>query len=184
VVETRDSIVAEVELLILPYTGPGKTLIDLLIDEFNNTEWDSFQSAVAFASQSGNFPDLLNGIASFAKRGGRVEMTFGADTFSGEGGSEYDAIEQLLNAVKEFPKAKISLYREKGRTFHPKLYLFANAQKSKARLIIGSSNWGAGGFYGNIEANVIIDLRLDDPSHSKFFEHITELFAVYWQELS
>jgi HKD family nuclease len=184
VVETRDSIVAEVELLILPYTGAAKTLVQLLVDEFNNTDWDSFQSAVAFASRSGNFPDLLNAIVGFAERGGRVEMTFGADTFSGEGGSEYDAIEQLVDALAEFPGAKISLYRERGRTFHPKLYLFANARTKNARLVIGSSNWGAGGFYGNIEANVIINLKLDDPSHATFFERITELFAMYWQEIS
>jgi HKD family nuclease len=184
VVETRDSIVAEVELLIVPYTGRTRTLIQLLIDEFADAEWDSFQFAVAFASQSGNFPDLLNGIAAFAKRGGRIEMTFGADTFSGESGSEYEAIEQLLQRLDKFPKAKISLYREKGRTFHPKLYLFANLAKKKARLVIGSSNWGAGGFYGNVEANVIINLKLEDPSHRRFFDRISELFSDYWQESS
>jgi len=184
VVETRNSITAEIELLVLPYTGPEKTLVQLLVDEFNNSEWNAFQSAVAFASQSGNFPALLEAIANFAQRGGRIEMTFGADTFSGQGGSEYAAIEQLLNTLKEFPEAKISLYREKGRTFHPKLYLFSNVKQKKARLIIGSSNWGAGGFYGNVEANVMINLRLDDASHAAFYERIAALFAEYWQELS
>jgi HKD family nuclease len=180
--KTRDIVDAEVELLVSPYSGSEKTLIQALVDEFNNTDWNTFQSAVAFASRTGNFPVLLKAITDFAKRGGRIEMTFGADTFSGEGGSEYSAIKELLDVTRKYPTAKLSLYREPGRPFHPKLYLFANKTKKKARLIIGSSNWGGGGFHGNVEANVIISLRLAEPAHARFFDRVTELFSKYWQE--
>jgi HKD family nuclease len=180
--KTRDIIDAEVELLVSPYSGSERTLIQVLVEEFSNPNWNVFQSAVAFASRTGNFPGLLKAMVDFAKRGGRIEMTFGADTFSGEGGSEYAAIKELLNATKKFPTAKISLYREPGRSFHPKLYLFANMDKKNARLIIGSSNWGGGGFHGNVEANVIIDLSLAKPAHARFFARVAELFSTYWQE--
>jgi HKD family nuclease len=178
----RDIVDAEIELLVSPYGGSKKTLIQVLVDEFNNEGWNTFQSAVAFASRTGNFPRLLEAITDFAKRGGRIEMTFGADTFSGEGGSEYSAIKELLEITKKYPTARLSLYREPGRPFHPKLYLFANRTKKKARLIIGSSNWGGGGFHRNVEANVIINLRLAEPSHARFFGRVTQLFSKYWQE--
>jgi HKD family nuclease len=56
------------------------------------------------------------------------------------------------------------LYHDKkrSRTFHPKIYLFSNVPNNNALLIIGSSNWSAGGFHDNIEANVIIELDLKD----------------------
>jgi hypothetical protein len=179
----HDSIVAEVEVLISPYAGPNKTFLQLLLDELENNEWNLFRCAVAFASESGNFPDLLKRIVAFAKRGGRVEMTFGADVFGGEGGSEYAAIEELLKATKKLSTVRVSLYREKGRIFHPKLYLFANKKTKKARIVIGSSNWGGGGFHANVEANVVLDLNLVDPRHAKLFDYITELFELYWQEI-
>ena len=154
------------ELIILPYSGAdGRTILHLLIRELTNDRWTRFQSAVAFAKRSGNYRELLESMSTFLNKGGTIEMTFGADVFGSDvRGSELEAIETLLNEFKDHANARMFLYHDKkrSRTFHPKIYLFSNVPNNNALLIIGSSNWSAGGFHDNIEANVIIELDLKD----------------------
>jgi hypothetical protein len=92
-----------VELLILPYaSAAGRSLLQVLIEELRQGTWSRFQAAVAFAKASGNFPDLLDALRAFAEAGGRVELTFGADIFSGESrGSDLEAIEELVESLDE-----------------------------------------------------------------------------------
>jgi|GEM_PF-1894042 len=122
----------DVELIILPYGEETKsTLVDILIREFKDTKWNLFIAAVAFARTSGNIPELLDALYEFAERGGSVEMTFGANTFAEGDGSDYEAIETLLKELSGYPNVRLYLYNEQERppyrTFHPKVYLFANA---------------------------------------------------------
>jgi len=174
-----------VELLVLPYaSAAGRSLLHVLIEELRRGTWSRFQAAVAFAKASGNFPDLVDALHAFAEAGGRVELTFGADTFSGETkGSDLEAVEELVESLDGLPSAAVHLYHEKGRTFHPKVYLFSNEVEQTALLIVGSSNWSEGGLVTNVEANVLIRLDLTDAAHRKVFDDAQRCFTEYWKEL-
>ena len=56
-----------------------------------------------------------------------------------------EAVEVLVNELHEYPSARIFAYHERGRTFHPKIYLFEGA--AKCELIIGSSNLTSQGLF-------------------------------------
>lgn len=116
-------MLADIELLILPYSAVSqRSVLHILIEELSNPDWTRFQAAVAFAKATGNFPDLLSAMQSFAKRGGRIDLTFGADGFSGETrGSDYQAVDGVLAAIGDEPTVSVHLYHELGRTFHPKV---------------------------------------------------------------
>lgn len=172
-----------VELIFLPYEEERQaTMFDVLIRELKDGKWNSFAAAVAFARSSGNAVELLDALAAFAKRGGEIEMTFGANTFAEGEGSDYEAIEALLKQLSDFPGVKLYLYNEPTRTFHPKLYLFANA--TEAKLIIGSSNWTQGGLQRNVEVNVVLHLDLKDTEQRATYEKTREIYQTYWKEVS
>jgi len=141
------------------------------------------KSAIASTSASGNFDALVDAMADFAGRGGSIELTFGADSFGVDiQGTERAAVELLLERFKDLPTAKVFLYHQTGRTFHPKLYLFSNEENGRALLIVGSSNWSYGGLVANIEADLLVRLNLDDPQHRECYESVVACFDEYWQE--
>ena len=171
------------EILLFPYdTAEGKSLIHRLIKELSSGGWTRFRAAVAFARVSGNYQDLLDALANFASLGGIVNLTFGADTFGADSGSDLQAIEQLVIQLEPYPNATIHLYHESGRTFHPKIYLLDNKANEEALLIVGSSNWSYGGLAGNIEANTLIHLSLDIEDEKEIYDRISYCFANYWTE--
>lgn len=172
------------QLLILPYSSAdGRSLLQVLIDEFRSEEWACFQSAVAFVSASGNFPDLLRAMLDFAHRGNEIQMTFGADSFSRESrGSDYQALEAILQTLVDEPLVEVYLYHERGRTFHPKIYLFSNEEDNRALLIVGSSNWSTGGLVQNIEASLLARLDLTNEAHRKCFDDAQRCFSQFWRE--
>jgi HKD family nuclease len=173
---------AKIDFIFLPYSGKvQKTLVDVLIKELLSPKWSQFMSAVAFARQSGNYPKLLNALHTFVKTGATVEMTFGANIFSKEFGSDYEAIETIIDEISDYPNVKIYLYSEPDRVFHPKIYLFRNDKA--ALLIIGSSNWTKGGLETNVEANALIYLDLHNPEHKIVCERVIDIFRTYWQEI-
>jgi hypothetical protein len=180
-------MIAKTKILILPYAGvKDKTLLHLLVDEFSDDRWTHFQSATAFAKRSGNYKELLEAMSSFAARGGRIEITFGADIFGADvAGSEYEAIEMLLKEFQAQQNVKLFLYHDKkrGRTFHPKIYLFSNEANNEALFIMGSSNWSAGGFYDNIEADVIVELDLSAAEQMQCFANLQSFFSNFWQQV-
>jgi len=184
-VETGYPMLTEIDLIIQPYSvKKGKSILDTLIRELKSAKWDSFQAAVAFARQSGNFPDLLAAMQNFMTSGGKIQITFGANSFGGDAlGSDYEAIETLLNAFRGNPNAEVHLYFEKGRTFHPKLYLFSNEHEARAMLIIGSSNWSRGGLIDNVEANIALNLDLEQEEHQQCYQEVVEHLETYWREV-
>ena len=181
--ELTHEVKTNVELIFLPYGEETKsTMVDVLIRELEDTKWMSFTAAVAFARRSGNIPELLNALAAFAQRGGVVEMTFGANTFAEGEGSDYEAVETLLKELSGHQNVRLYLYNEQpNRTFHPKLYLFANA--SEAALIIGSSNWTQGGLQRNIEVNVALRLDMREAEQKAAYDRTVEIYQTYWSEL-
>lgn len=69
---------------------------------------------------------------------------------------------QALEAVFEL---RCSIYTvdtgPQQRIFHPKIYMSRNAYE--ARLVIGSANLTGAGLRENIEASIVMDLKLDTP---------------------
>ena len=97
-------------------------------------------------------------------------------------GSDYGAIRLILEQLQDRENVELHLYHERGRTFHPKLYLFANREDERALLFVGSSNWSEGGFVRNVEANVVVSLDLTDPEHAACFNQLEVYFDRYWTE--
>ncbi len=117
----------DAEVIFLPYGEETReTMVDIFIRELKDMKWTSFTASVAFAHSSGNITELLDTLAAFAKRRGAIEMTLGGDRFADGEGSDYEAIEALLKELSDYPDVKLYLDNEPSRTFHPKLYLFAN----------------------------------------------------------
>ena len=176
----------EVELLILPYaSAEGDSLLDRLIEEFQSDSWVEFWGAVGFVKQSGNFPELLDAMRQFATADAsrKLRFTFGADVFpGGSKGSDLAAVEAILDVLDELENADVYLYHEKGRTFHPKLYIFSNEETHGALVILGSSNWSEGGLVQNVEANVVMRLDLEENDQRNAFDELRQLFQRYWTE--
>lgn len=175
----------DARLLLLPFASQrAESLIDILIREFNSDQWSRFYGAIGFAKVSGNFPDLLDAMRAFVQRSGtELSITFGADVFGGDTrGSDYEAVKAVLEALERADNARVYLYHERGRTFHPKLYLFSNEAAQKALLILGSSNWSEGGFVENIEANVMLLFELTNPEHHRAYNDLVSHFTTYWRE--
>lgn len=177
-------MLADTEFIILPYTSrEGGSILHLLARELSSGAWDTFRGAVAFAKRSGNEKRLLKALTTFARRGGTIALTVGADVFGQTiRGSEYDALQTILHALEPFPSAKLYLYHERGRTFHPKLYLFSSESTGKALVIVGSSNWTRGGLIENVEANVLVRFDLTQQKHKAEFEKLTATMKRYWTE--
>lgn len=173
------------EILILPFASiEGRSLAALLAAELSGGRWQAFYAAIGFAKSSGNFPDLLDALRRFAAREDTVvRLTFGADVFRPRTpGSDYAALTGLLNALDGLPNNAVHLYHDPRRTFHPKLFLFANRPANTALVIIGSSNWSEGGLVSNVEANVLLRLDLTDPEQAQALESLLDLFEQHWLE--
>lgn len=177
-------MLADTEFIILPYASQrGRSILHRLAEELSSGEWDMFHGAVAFAKQSGNDRRLLDALAAFAERGGSISLTIGADVFGPTSrGTEYAAVETLLETFKPFPEAKLYLYHEGRRTFHPKLYLFSREAAGRALVIVGSSNWTEGGLAENVEANVSVRFDLNQKDHRIEFDEIKGILERYWTE--
>lgn len=177
---------ADAELLFLPYAArDDRSLVQVLVEQLEEAGWDRFRAAVAFAKRSGNFPRLIEALQEFAEEGGTINLTFSADDFGYSYASEYEAIEELLQKLENYPSARIYLYRSQDSTdppwsFHPKVYLFTN--EHEALLIVGSSNWGQGGMAYNVEANVLLRLNKSKDEHRGLLEEVENYFSNYWQE--
>lgn len=177
-------MLADTEFIILPYASKvGRSILQILIEELSADRWDTFRSAVAFAKQSGNDTGLLSALAKFAERGGTISMTIGADVFGPSSrGSELSAVETLLETLKPYPAAKLFLYHEARRTFHPKMYVFSHEKENRALAIVGSTNWTEGGLSENVEANVLVRFDLTQKDHRICFDEVVETLERYWTE--
>jgi hypothetical protein len=170
----------QADIIFLPYdSADGHSLVHLLIEELGNSDWTYFTAAVAFVHSSGNCQELLSAIGSFVGRGGILDLTFGADSLGGEQASDYQAIHELVTLLAGKENARIYLYHEPGRIFHPKIYLFYNAER--ALLIVGSSNWGYGGQFNNVETNALLRLDLSNESDASLLAKVLRRFIEYWR---
>jgi HKD family nuclease len=169
-------------LLVLPYDSvQGVSLVKVLIDELQSSRWIRFSAAVAYARASANYLELLEALEQFAATGRTVALTFGANMSGSEPTSDYEVFEQLATRL-DFPNARIHLYNEPSRLFHPKLYLFDNEKLNRALLIVGSSNWTHGGLMDNVETNLVANLNLTCQDDRAVYDVAQDHFRKYWQE--
>jgi hypothetical protein len=76
-----------------------------------------------------------------------------------KGGSSSEGLQDLVDAVSG--TGKLWVFHNEATSFHPKIYLFRNA--NAAELVVGSGNLTEGGLYTNYEAGIRLALNLDDP---------------------
>ncbi|MFN8368467.1 MAG: phospholipase D family protein [Candidatus Kapaibacterium sp.] len=142
-------------------------------EEIANTlrsgKYSDFKIAVAYSRNSG-ISRIYNELSDFANNGGKISVIAGID----QSNTSYQALVNL----KTFAKENLFVHHDKNFdiTFHPKVYLFGNKEIEK--VIVGSSNFTAGGFFLNHEAN--IGVTLDDSKNAKDFQkQVTD----YWNNL-
>lgn len=132
-------------------------------------KYSDFKVAVAYSRHSG-ISRIYNELSDFANKGGKTSIIAGID----QSNTSYQA---LIN-LKTFAKDNLFIHHDKNFdiTFHPKVYLFGNREIEK--VIVGSSNFTAGGFFLNYEAN--IDVTLDNSNNAKDFQ---KQVSDYWNNL-
>ena len=159
-------MLADIDFIIQPVARlANNSVVERVVTELRSGEWTHLQAAIAFASRSGSCPELLNSLSEFLGQGGSVELTFGAD-----GGTDYETVATVLQTFRGYDEAMVFLYHDRDRLFHPKLWMFSNA--NHALLLVGSSNWSKGGFWNHVEANVAIRLDLNDPAHREAHDNL------------
>ena len=140
-----------------------------IIKTLKSGAYSDFKIAVAYARNSG-INRIYNELADFSKNGDEMTVIAGID--------QKNTSYQALFNLKTFTKDNLYVHHDKNFsiTFHPKVYIFGNEETEK--IIIGSSNLTAGGFFLNYEAN--IDVQLSQNKESKEFQ---QQLANYWKTL-
>lgn len=145
---------------------------DLLINNLNNPAWSMFRAAVAFAKRSG-VKHLTQPLSEFAKRA-EVKISLGLD----QCGTSYESVEDLLRGLGSTGELWLFHNEASGNpTFHPKIYLFANAQA--AECFIGSGNLTEGGLFTNYEAFVHLKLDRTNTTDEQLFEEIESILNLW-----
>ena len=146
-----------------------KTAGEEIAKTLKSGKYSEFKVAVAYSRNSG-ISRIYNELLEFANNGGKTSVIAGIDQCN----TSYQALVNL----KTFAKDRLFIHHDKNIdiTFHPKVYLFGNREIEK--IIIGSSNFTAGGFFLNYEAN--IGVTLDRSKNAKNFQ---KQVADYWETL-
>src|SRR5438552_2031319 len=136
----------------------SKRLGDLLVERLQSDAWTSFRAAVAFAKRSG-VKHIAKDLRAFAHRA-NVKISIGIDHC----GTSAEAVADLLATVEK--KGEVWLFHnETNSTFHPKVYLFENAECAEG--FVGSGNLTEGGLYTNYETFVHLSLDRKSAEDSK-----------------
>jgi HKD family nuclease len=136
---------------------------DFLIQSLSNADWTEFRGAVAFAKRSGT-KHVRQALQEFSKRGS-VNLSVGISS----GGTSAEGLEDLMAAV--LPTGKLWIFHNpSGSTFHPKVFLFKNA--NAVDLIVGSGNLTEGGLFTNYEAGVRLALDRSNPGDQEVLKGI------------
>lgn len=156
----------------------GTRLGDVLKKNLNPRvgKWTKFRAAVAFAKQSG-LEHLAPALTKFLKKNGEVVISVGVDL----DGTSQEALQLLHNSVVQH-QGDVWVFHNSHRimpTFHPKLYFFRDM--ARACVVVGSGNLTQGGLFTNYEANVKIDLDLNQPDDCDFANQIEDKLKT-WAE--
>ena len=126
-------------------------------------EWASqIRIATAFATGSG-VSRLMGSFRRMLSKGGEIHVVYGLDFRI----TNPEAIEEFRGLANDYPGSVSHFaYSEwelaLTQTFHPKLYICADAARN-AQVLVGSSNLTVGGLWTNAEANVIVAGSVSEP---------------------
>lgn len=136
-----------------------------LVKFFADKDFHTFTGISAFASQAG-IRGLSKHIKTAKKHLDIITIVTGVD----QKGTSKEALEELfalnINAYV--------FYQPSIAIFHPKIYLFEGADKSK--LIIGSSNLTSQGLFTNVEASLLVNIDNSVEADRKIVEQLKDYF--------
>lgn len=151
---------AKKEFILQGFTA--RTHLDAIKELFLVKDIDQVIISVAFVSKNGvdqirnELQSSYNNLTIFA--GIRNDIT------------SYQALYDLFTICSGPGSLYVVDPGTRSILFHPKLYIAIG--KSTARLIIGSANLTLGGLHNNIEAGMLIEFDLSDPSDKQTVDSI------------
>ena len=128
---------------------------------------ESVDIIVSFLMESG-VKMLLQELENTLKRGARIRILTGNYLGITQPSALYLIKRKLGN------RADLRFYCEKGRSFHPKSYIFHYADHSE--LYIGSSNISRSALASGIEWNYRFSSKKDPENYAEFFHTFEDLF--------
>lgn len=135
-------------LIVQPKHNFGDLLSKELLPPGNKrSQWNTFEFAVAWLNYAGA-RKLTEPMRGFLAGGGRISATVGLDF----GSTTYEALSILLDLAEGGSCITTSVFFDENSacTFHPKIFLFSNAEQSS--LFVGSNNMTGAGLGTNLEA--------------------------------
>lgn len=141
----------DVQFIAQPFAD-GQDLRDFLHGIAHETELTALRASVAWAKRSGLLR-MEPAITAIRQRGS-AQLIVGIS----EGGATKQGLRLAMNLADEV----FVFHDPAGRTFHPKVYFAAGA--NRAALLVGSQNLTAGGLYFNYEAAITcrLDLSMEE----------------------
>ncbi|MCO4098880.1 MAG: hypothetical protein HEQ38_05665 [Gemmatimonas sp.] len=151
----------------------AQRLGDYLKAALTEEHWTHCYGAVAFVRASG-VQQLAPEMTAFQNRNGVLRLVVGIDLF----GSSEEGLRLLVENLVG-PSYVAVLHNENDSTFHPKVWLFANAEK--ADLFVGSGNLTGGGLFTNYEIAVRLSLDLSVEEDRATYDAALDVLAR-WSE--
>ena len=144
-------------------------LDNILRNALLSESFRKFQCLIAYISWGG-LSQIQKELEGFYDRGNRLEFIIGIC----DHGSDENALRYLKD---RFPGARIRVFHVpiNRYTFHPKLYIFSN--KDKTLIIIGSNNLTLGGLAVNSE--VYVKLTLDNKADIHTINGVKKIWGSY-----
>jgi hypothetical protein len=150
----RQSLIMDVRFIAQPYED-GTDLRDFLDAVSKIPSLHTVRIIVAWAKRSGMTRAAAN-LTAIRDAGGKVLAIVGVS----EGGATQQGLQALIDQTDQ-----TWVFHDKGRTFHPKVYLAESSHH--ALLLVGSHNLTAGGLAWNYEAGLWCELDLTDPNDAQ-----------------
>lgn len=132
---------------------------DVLREFLEDGDFTDFYFAVAFLRSSG-FDYIGESLSEFLDEGGDVLGVAGVDNRV----TSREALEQLASISEESTVFSTST----DLIFHPKVYIFENADE-RAALVFGSGNLTRDGLFRNVEFGAVLEFDLSNPGDREFY---------------
>lgn len=142
----------------------SRYLLDKLQEQISRSS--TIYILTSFAMKSG--VRLLNGgLKAAAERGADIKVCVGDYLFV----TQPEALRELISI---HPDIEVRLYRSEGVSFHPKAYLFEDAEGGY--FIVGSSNLSRSALTDGVEWNLGLDKSVDEGVFAEAMEQFLKLF--------
>jgi HKD family nuclease len=128
--------------------------------------YSSLKIAVAWAREDA-IKRLLPSLKRFVEKGGHIEVVVGLN----DRGTSYEALRYLLRVADVYV-----FFKHSAQTFHPKIFIFEDPQRSRAMVIVGSNNLTVGGLWSNFELSLKMDLDLTKDDQRRTCDEVNGAF--------